>query len=453
VIIFLFYGSTCNKHPFLINGYLLEDSDMRNINEDIERIITLIEHSRSYNSKTTDGIQNILNERKVTMTYDEFVDKAKKIHRDKYEGYYDYQNEENWRGIKNTDSIKLFCNETPPDFPAHPHGEFEVSPRKHIDIPRGCDVCTGRRNTKYTWLQKIKDKKLHQDTEGNFIYKYDKVPFNIEDKDIVTIWCPIHGDFSQIVQNHSNGSGCQKCAQDKNKDTKEIWIEKIKESPYHKNKQGELIYNYDDVDYKTNKIDVIINCPKHGPFPQSPSSHLRGSGCPTCRESKGEKMIRKYLEGIDINIVPQKKFEFCVGHPSSKGECHQLPYDFYLPDYKILIEVDGRQHFEPVRSLKSFEKQRAYDLIKNEFVSEKFPDIKYLIRLDYSIQKPTSKDIEKMVNDFKDIFEIISRETSSEEIPYKKSYFKKVILSKGYPKKGWNDPNILKQYQETKSSS
>lgn len=453
MIIFLFYGSTCNKHPFLINGYLLEDSDMRNINEDIERIITLIEHSRSYNSKTTDGIQNILNERKATMTYDEFVDKAKKIHRDKYEGYYDYDNEDEWKGINKTDSIKLFCNETPPDFPEHPHGEFEVPPRKHIDIPRGCDVCTGRRNTKYTWLQKIKDKKLHQDTEGNFIYKYDKVPFNIEDKDIVTIWCPIHGDFHQIVNNHSNGNGCQKCAQDKNKDTKEIWIEKIKESPYHKNKQGELIYNYDDVDYKNNKIDVIINCPKHGPFPQSPSSHLRGSGCPICRESKGEKMIRKYLEGISINIVPQKKFEFCVGHPSSKGECHQLPYDFYLPDYKILIEVDGRQHFEPVRSLKSFENQRAYDLIKNEFVSEKFPDIKYLIRLDYSIQKPTSKDIEKMVNDFKDIFEIISRETSSEKIPYKKSYFKKVILSKGYPKKGWNDPNILKQYQETKSSS
>lgn len=430
---------------------------MRNINEDIERIITLIEHSRSYNSKTTDGIQNILNERIATMTYDEFVDKAKKIHRDKYEGYYDYENEKDWMGIRNSKYIKLFCNETPPDFPEHPHGEFEVSARHHINVTRGCDVCTGRRNTKYTWLQKIKDKKLHQDTEGNFIYKYDEVPFNIEDKDIVTIWCPNpnHGDFSQIVQNHSNGSGCQKCAQDKNKDTKEIWIEKIKESPYHKNKQGELIYNYDDVDYKNNKIDVIINCQKHGPFPQSPSSHLRGSGCPICRESKGEKMIRKYLEGIDkeINLVSQKKFEFCVGNPSSKGECRKLPYDFYLPDYKILIEVDGRQHFELVRSEKNFENQRAYDLIKNEFVSEKFPDIKYLIRLDYSKQKPTSKDIEKMVDDFKDIFEYILDETSSEEKPYEESRFGKVILSKGYPKLGWNDPNILEKYFETKTQS
>lgn len=428
---------------------------MPDFDENTERIRTLIEHLCSYSIKSIESNQNILNERKATMTYDEFVEKAKKKHEDKYEGYDDYENKENWRGINNTSSIKLFCNETPPDFPEHPHGEFEVSPRKHIDIPRGCDVCAGRRNTKYTWLQKIKDKLLHQDSEGNFIYKYDKVPFNIEDSDIVTIWCPNHGYFSQIVNNHKNGRGCQKCAEDKNKDTKEIWIEKIKESPYHKNKEGELIYNYDDVDYKNNRIDVIINCPKHGPFPQSPSNHLKGSGCPICRESKGEKMIRKYLEGIDkeINLVPQKKFEFCVGHPSSKGECRKLPYDFYLPDYKILIEVDGRQHFEPVRSEKNFEDQRAYDLIKNEFVSEKFPDIKYLIRLDYSKQSPTSKDIGKMVDDFKDIFEYILDETSSEEKPYEESPFEKVILSKGYPKLGWNDPNILKEYFETKTQS
>jgi len=427
---------------------------MSDFDENTERIRTLIEHLCSYSIKSIESNQNMLNERKATMTYDEFVENAKKKHGDKYEGYDDYENKENWRGIKNTSSIKLFCNETPPDFPEHPHGEFEVSPRKHIDIPRGCDVCTGRRNTKYTWLQKIKDKLLHQDSEGNFIYKYDKVPFNIEDSDKVDIWCPNHGYFPQKVNNHSNGRGCQKCYEDKNKDTKEIWIEKIKESPYHKNKEGELIYNYDDVDYKTNKIDVIINCPQHGPFTQSPSNHLKGSGCPRCRESKGEKMIRKYLEGTDkeINLVSQKKFEFCVGRPDSKGECHKLPYDFYLPDYKILIEVDGRHHFETVRSVKNFEDRRAYDLTKNEFVG-KFPDIKYLIRLDYSKKRPTSEDIKKMVDDFKNIFEYILDKTSSEEKPYEESRFKKVILSKGYPKKGWNDPNILEEYFKTKTQS
>lgn len=58
-----------------------------------------------------------------------------------------------------------------------------------------------------------------------------------------------------------------------------------------------------------------------------------------------------------------------------------------------------------------------------------------------------------MVDDFKDIFEYILDETSSEEKPYEESRFGKVILSKGYPKLGWNDPNILKEYFETKTQS
>lgn len=34
-------------------------------------------------------------------------------------------------------------------------------------------------------------------------------------------------------------------------------------------------YNYDNVDYKTNKVKVCIVCPEHGEFWQTPSDHLR----------------------------------------------------------------------------------------------------------------------------------------------------------------------------------
>jgi len=66
--------------------------------------------------------------------------------------------------------------------------------------------------------------------------------------------------------------------------TKEQFTERA--NTVHSNK-----YNYDKVDYKTNKIKVTITCPDHQDFNQLPGQHLLGSGCPKCaREAVGEKL-------------------------------------------------------------------------------------------------------------------------------------------------------------------
>ena len=41
-------------------------------------------------------------------------------------------------------------------------------------------------------------------------------------------------------------------------------------------------YDYSKVDYKNNHSNVVIVCPNHGNFEQSPSNHLKGSACPSC---------------------------------------------------------------------------------------------------------------------------------------------------------------------------
>lgn len=41
-------------------------------------------------------------------------------------------------------------------------------------------------------------------------------------------------------------------------------------------------YNYSKVNYTKAKIKVVITCPIHGDFEQTPDAHLRGSGCPKC---------------------------------------------------------------------------------------------------------------------------------------------------------------------------
>lgn len=49
-------------------------------------------------------------------------------------------------------------------------------------------------------------------------------------------------------------------------------------------------YDYSKTIYVKAKEKVIITCPKHGDFLQTPNSHLRGNGCPGCKsESTGQR--------------------------------------------------------------------------------------------------------------------------------------------------------------------
>jgi len=88
------------------------------------------------------------------------------------------------------------------------------------------------------------------------------------------------------------------------------------------------------------------------------------------RCSKGEKRIIEYL--ISRNILFKKEYTFvdCVSLTD-----HKLRFDFYLPEYDILIEADGQHHFAPVnkysRAKKVHEQTKIHDQIKNNFAYNK----------------------------------------------------------------------------------
>ena len=135
-------------------------------------------------------------------------------------------------------------------------------------------------------------------------------------------------------------------------------------------------YDYFKSDFTTVASKVIIICPIHGDFPQTPNNHLKGVGCPTCSSSKGEKKISKLLDDFGINYIKQKKFKDC-----KDKNC--LSFDFYLPNHNIIIEYDGRQHFESFEIFGGYEKfliTKKHDEIKNEYCRNK--NIK-LIRISY----------------------------------------------------------------------
>ena len=136
-------------------------------------------------------------------------------------------------------------------------------------------------------------------------------------------------------------------------------------------------YDYSKVDYVNNQTKVIIICPIHGDFEQVSSSHLSGAGCPHCMESKGERKISKFLDQKNIEYVRQKKFDDCIGFR------YKLPFDFYLPKYRVAIEFDGKQHFEPIEhfgGLESYNRLKTNDKIKNDYCEDNFIE---LIRIRY----------------------------------------------------------------------
>ena len=133
-------------------------------------------------------------------------------------------------------------------------------------------------------------------------------------------------------------------------------------------------YNYSKVKYVNANTEVIIICPKHGEFKQTPNNHLNCQGCPKCKNNyKGEIIIRKFLTKNKMNFEEQKKFEDCK-------DIRCLPFDFYIPKYNLCIEHDGIQHFKPTkRSNKTTDKEskenfkciQKHDKIKNNYCKEK----------------------------------------------------------------------------------
>jgi hypothetical protein len=115
-----------------------------------------------------------------------------------------------------------------------------------------------------------KAKLVHGDT-----FDYSKVNYT-DSKIKVTITCKIHGDFEQKPNSHiSSKQGCMKCTGSE-KLTNITFIEKA-------NKVHDNIYDYSKIEYKNNKIEVLIICKKHGEFKQKPNSHISSRhGCPKC---------------------------------------------------------------------------------------------------------------------------------------------------------------------------
>jgi hypothetical protein len=210
----------------------------------------------------------------------------------------------------------------------------------------------------------------------NNYYDYSLVKY-INAVTKVKIICPKHGVFEQQPNNHLFGQRCIKCMGDNvrksRKFTKEQWIEKFKK--IHGDRYDYSLVQEFQGDGMNNKI--IIICKTHGEFLLRPQLHIKGVNCPYCNISKGEDKIEKYLIKNNIKYIREKKFNNCFNPKTNR----QLPFDFYLYDYDLIIEYHGEQHYKKTGY---FEKRAGglkglqyRDKIKKEFCN--INNISYIV--------------------------------------------------------------------------
>jgi hypothetical protein len=288
------------------------------------------------------------------LTTEQFIQKAKEIHGDKY----DYS-QVNY--VNCVTKIKIICQI---------HGFFYQMPSSHLQ-GCGCKKCSdisGRnifRKTNEQFIQKAKE--IHGDK-----YDYSQVNYVNNITNIVIV-CLIHGKFNQLPYNHINlGCGCPKCGRIKSNIktslTTEQFIQKAKE--IHGDK-----YDYSQVNYVNGLSKVKIICKEHGKFWQIPNNHIsRGDGCPKCAStfSKPEEELRQFIQ-----LLVPSAYKTRIGEIIPKQEL-----DVFIPELKIAFEFQGeywhKHHHVDVEERDERKRQscqkleiKLYEIWENDWINHR----------------------------------------------------------------------------------
>ena len=278
-------------------------------------------------------------------TTEEWIKEAVKIHGDKY----DYSNSEY---KTNKDGIKIFCKRCGEYFFQRPTVHLKScghSCYKKEILSENAKSCTEE------FVEKMERKFPNK-------YSYKKIKY-VNNTTKVQVFCKKCKDyFWQQPYKLLIGYGCSNCALERSIETRKISLDEFKK---RSNIIHHGLYNYNKAkfDKTIDEINIYCNsCKRY--FSQTVASHLSGSGCPFCKKSIGEKIIKKYFDDNKINYTQNKTFV-------DLKDIGNLSYDFYLKDYNMLIEYNGIQHYEfkPYfhKTLHDFHKQLHHDWLKRKY--------------------------------------------------------------------------------------
>ena len=252
--------------------------------------------------------------KRETMSFDEFLEKAKKAHGDKYSYYQETY-------VEARKKIKINCKL---------HGDFWQQGTNHYKGSdcRKCGIIKLKTTSKIKYDYVKKAKEIYGD-----LCDYSCTVY-INSKSKIKYSCNKHGLIEQLPSDHIK-SGCPKCGMERTAIKRTISFEKFVEraTQIHGDK-----YSYDKDNYKNLYTKTKIICKKDHIFWQAPESHLFSKqGCPKCirRISLGETAWLNYIglpddkEHRGVYIKIGNKRYFVDGYDTDRKICYEFNGDYY----------------------------------------------------------------------------------------------------------------------------
>jgi len=164
--------------------------------------------------------------------------------------------------------------------------------------------------------------------------------------------------FESTFSSISRGSWCAYCCSSGKKLCFDLECKHCENRSFKSNLKSQYLLNHNPrFIFKSADFYGIFFCNRCEYTFESTFSHVTsGRWCPFCNY-KTQTKVYDYLNQIH-KVEREKIFEWL----------ERKRYDFYLPDFNLIIEVDGRQHYEPVDFFnrdRSFEEIQAIDELKN----------------------------------------------------------------------------------------
>lgn len=260
--------------------------------------------------------------------------------------------------INNRTKLKMKC----------PKGHIFEMCFSNFKTGQRCPICANEEKLKRIQSQKLKYEDIKEYIESNGDQLLSTEYINARQD--LKIKCSKGHIYNMKWYNYKTGYRCPSCGIERSKEKQKYSYQYVRE--YIKNQGDELL----STEYINCKTKLKIKCSKGHIYSVTFDNYKMGYRCPICKISKGENKIKNILDKYKINYIQQYKLEDCRFKRS-------LPFDFYLPNYNLLIEYDGIQHYKIVERFdgyNGFIDTKIRDTIKNIYCKDN--NIK-LIRIPY----------------------------------------------------------------------
>ena len=239
---------------------------------------------------------------------------------------------------------------------------YSSYPPQKLCSDEGCIRCytksfASSEKAKY-WSDKNikKPRDVFKSSNKKYIFNCNECPHeflaSLKEITINNQWCPYSAIPSKIVCDDEKCIYCYNKSFASSKWSK-YWSDKNIKKPRY-------------VFKSENSSKYLFDCPFCEDEYESTLNNISNGNWCDCIVNKTEIILYNWLKNnynYNFDIEKQKKFEWC-----KNIRC--LPFDFCIDELKLLIELDGRQHFEQVSNWISPEENQKIDKHKMNLAND-----------------------------------------------------------------------------------